>query len=420
MKKIFTILSVVVLFTTMSQAQFQSVQNGIWNDPQTWSANPAATALPDSNTSVIVNHIITISGSAVCKNLSINGKVYSGGNIHIYGDLFNNGELRDDPNHGSDYLTVTINGSIINDGLYISGTTNFEGNTSHHLQTLNGNTINFGSAFGRNSEVDFIIDGVAYISGNLLLGGSKMILPGGSTVLDTLVLNNGLIDGGVIECNNNVILGIGLNSTIGFSGVFSEQRHTFIKDAILEGYINFNGSSIDSTTVTTSLIGNIVNNGTIITGGSTSVEGTQLTKQYDTNNQTRIYLDYYWLINGTYTNGTRMWNVYNTDNTQWSIKVFFTDTKNYFNSGFFGIDNFGRYLLIFIVIFFTIGIMSYKYGLTSPLTISLATFLIIFFFDVVVNIIPAVVNISGNEVPYLLTFLSRLIFVIMVIKEVSK
>ncbi len=160
-------------------------------------------------------------------------------------------------------------------------------------------------------------------------------------------------------------------------------------------------------------------NGTIIAGDTTTTSGTQLTKSYNVSNQTRIYLDYYWLINETYTNGTRVWVVYSTSYTQWSIATFFTDLDTYLDSGFFGIDDFGRYLIIFILIFFTIGIMSYKFGFTSPLNISVMTFLIIFFFDVVVNMIPDLAP-FGVTIPNLLTFITGLIMVMLIVREGSK
>ena len=159
-------------------------------------------------------------------------------------------------------------------------------------------------------------------------------------------------------------------------------------------------------------------NGTIISGGSTGTEGTQLTLNYNTNNQTKIYLDYFWTINGTTTNGTKVWIVYNTDQTQWSIAYFFTDLKAYIDSGIFGLDNFGRYVIIFLVMFLVVGIMSYKYGLTSPLTVLLMIFLVVFFFDVVVGLIPTLTVANGHQVPYLLTFLSGLILIIFIFKEV--
>lgn len=163
-----------------------------------------------------------------------------------------------------------------------------------------------------------------------------------------------------------------------------------------------------------------LNNGTIITGDTTSTSGTQLSINYNTgSNITRIYLDYYWLINGTYTNGTREWKVYSTDNTQWSIGTFFSDLKSYMAVGIFGLDEFGRYFIIFFGLFLTIGVMSYKYGLTSPMTVFTMIFLTIFFFDVVVDLIPDISLAGGVVVPNILTFITGLILILIIFREVN-
>ena len=47
-------------------------------------------------------------------------------------------------------------------------------------------------------------------------------------------------------------------------------------------------------------------------------------------------------------------------------------------------------------------------------------FLVIFFLDVVVGIIPTISVIGGTEIPYILTFLSGLILVIFIIREVMR
>jgi len=138
------------------------------------------------------------------------------------------------------------------------------------------------------------------------------------------------------------------------------------------------------------------------------------------NNQSRIYLDYYWKINDTFTNGTRDWIVYSTEYTQWSIKTFFTDLTTYLDSGMFGIDNFGRYLLIFLLLFLTTGILGYKYGLNNPMFVTGLIFFVVFFFDVALEIIPAITIIGGRTVPNILTFLAGLIFLINIIREVNR
>jgi len=86
----------------------------------------------------------------------------------------------------------------------------------------------------------------------------------------------------------------------------------------------------------------------------------------------------------------------------------------------FGIDDFGRYLLIFLLLFLTAGILGYKYGLNNPMFVTGLIFFVVFFFDVALGIIPAIKVLNRSTVPYILTFLSGLIFAINVIKEVNR
>ena len=90
------------------------------------------------------------------------------------------------------------------------------------------------------------------------------------------------------------------------------------------------------------------------------------------------------------------------------------------DSGLFGLDNFGRYLIVFIILFLTIGKMSYKYGFTSPMTITALTFAIIFFFDVVVGLIPPITMFGGHVVNNLLTIVAGIILVISILTEVKR
>jgi hypothetical protein len=155
-------------------------------------------------------------------------------------------------------------------------------------------------------------------------------------------------------------------------------------------------------------------NGTVITGGNTGTEGTNLTLNYNTTNQSIVYIDYYWTIAGNTTNATRYWIVQNTDYTGYSIKTFFTDLNSYLLTGIFGLDAFGRILIVFLIIFISSGILSYKYGMTNPLAVSSLTFSIVFFFDVVVNLIPDIRGISN-----LPTFISGVVLILTIINEVK-
>jgi len=56
------ILIYVFLLTSRLSAQFISVRDGDWRNPQTWSLDSEATAIPDSNSIVTVNHNAIVSG----------------------------------------------------------------------------------------------------------------------------------------------------------------------------------------------------------------------------------------------------------------------------------------------------------------------------------------------------------------------
>jgi len=155
-------------------------------------------------------------------------------------------------------------------------------------------------------------------------------------------------------------------------------------------------------------------NGSIISGGSTTTEGDPLTLVYNTGNQSVIYMDYYWVINGEYTNLTRYWVVYNTEHTEYSIWKFFIDLNAYLSAGMFGIDNFGRVFLVFLILFISVGLVSYKYGIVSPMAVASLMWAIIFFFDVVVDLIPSFTGI--NHLP---TYIVSLILALVIFREVQ-
>jgi len=158
-----------------------------------------------------------------------------------------------------------------------------------------------------------------------------------------------------------------------------------------------------------------LNNGTILQSTSATSNGGFLNLAQDTETFDRIIMDYYYVINSTYINYTTYWNTFNTGNTDWSIKNFFEDFNAYFEEGFFGIDEFGKYLLIFLVLFISVGVMSYKFGLVSPVAISSMVFAIVFFFDVTLDLLPEPVN----AIPNTLTFISLIIVVVLVFREVQ-
>ena len=103
----------------------------------------------------------------------------------------------------------------------------------------------------------------------------------------------------------------------------------------------------------------------------------------------------------------------------WSLNNFKEDLNNYLDSGMFGIDDFGRKMIIFIFIFFTVGILSFKYGFTSPLAVTTSIFLLLFFFDVVLELIPEI-SPFGIVIPNILTMLTGIILILLILKEASR
>jgi len=155
--------------------------------------------------------------------------------------------------------------------------------------------------------------------------------------------------------------------------------------------------------------GTVINSTNALTNGGT-VQVIGNARDYD-----RITMEYYYIINGTTMPYTASWNVFNTNYTQWSIKTFFTDLDAYVAVGFFGLDSFGFYFLIFMSMFLAVGILGYKYGITHPLVLSGLLFAVVFFFDVVVDLLPEIVG----AVPNILTYIAALILTISIVKEVQ-
>lgn len=148
---------------------------------------------------------------------------------------------------------------------------------------------------------------------------------------------------------------------------------------------------------------------------SESTNGGTATLNFNTGNHTEIFMNYYWVINDTYMNGTRFWAVVESGGTGWSIRNFFTDLKNFITADLFGLDNFGLALICFLSIFLIGGIMSYKFGITSPATILGIIFGLTLFLNIGVDIIP----LGSSPVRYFPTIFMGLIFVGTLFREVT-
>lgn len=146
---------------------------------------------------------------------------------------------------------------------------------------------------------------------------------------------------------------------------------------------------------------------------STIETGGFLSRNLNTGNNTDIQMEVFWTINGNQTNVTRLWKVLDTADEGFSIKTFFDDLSTFLNSGIFGLTNFGLGIIVFMIIIITTGVLSTKFGITSPAGISIIVFSMVLFFDVGLGIIPNPIG----AVPNFPTIFIGIIFLGLFIKE---
>ena len=134
----------------------------------------------------------------------------------------------------------------------------------------------------------------------------------------------------------------------------------------------------------------------IFASNTSTTNGGFLSTSINVGTNKTIWMDYYYVVDGNYTNFSKSWIVRTSGDTSFSLSNFFTDLKNYINvddeagkgSGLFGLDEFGLGLIIFILIFLFTGVMSYQFGFKSPETIWFVIFGFVLLFDAVLGIIP--------------------------------
>lgn len=231
------------LMTANYYSQFISIKNGDWRDPLTWSSDPNSTAIPDSNSSVTVNHYVVVSSSPYqsceCKNLTIsetgvidnytsswvsgdlnvknnlinNGTISPAYDFWLYvgGDFFNNGIITKHYISNKQYLYLM--GNLYNNGSFrFSNTTiskylyqNSSTPHEHTIKSLNDSTIYLGEVSVQDSMGIITIDSLAILSGTINLNGSKILLTTKNTYSNDLIFDKLTIYGGSIEANKNTL-----------------------------------------------------------------------------------------------------------------------------------------------------------------------------------------------------------------------
>jgi len=150
------------------------------------------------------------------------------------------------------------------------------------------------------------------------------------------------------------------------------------------------------------------NNSATGTGGNVSLI-------MDVGVNSTIVMEYYYIVNGNQTNWTRSWYITEGDYGL-GISTFFKDLITYTNDGIFGLNEFSRTLIIFLIIFLLVGVMAYNSGVYSPAAIVWMIFVMVALFDFGAGLIPNPVG----AVPNFPTILTLFVAIGLTIREVAK
>lgn len=162
-------------------------------------------------------------------------------------------------------------------------------------------------------------------------------------------------------------------------------------------------------------------NGTSVftTNASSGSNSGTLRVLLNTGDNSSIIMNGWWAVDGNYSNFTTYWGVRDQSGTDYSIKNFFTNFSTFVSQGLFGLNGFGVGLLVFATIFIFVGIMSYRYGVTSPAALMSLVVGLVAFFDVGLGLIPKYIP-AGNPIPHLATILVVTLFAGLFIREVRR
>lgn len=187
-------------------------------------------------------------------------------------------------------------------------------------------------------------------------------------------------------------------------------------ETLTNGTLTFFNFSLTSSYWDVSSFGfNLTNqDGTIVDTTSATTSGGSVYVYHNTSNDTSLTMTYYWIVSGNTTSGSFTWVVFDGTGAGFGVTTFFNRITTYLGEGIFGITTNSMVILIYLIIFISVGIMSLKFGIRSPATIMMVLFGLGFLFEVHLELIPLV-----GGVPMLTTTIG-IIVAIALIREYLK
>lgn len=138
--------------------------------------------------------------------------------------------------------------------------------------------------------------------------------------------------------------------------------------------------------------GFIITNGTgteLVRNSSSATTGGSVLYDINTSNNETIIMNYYWNIDGNWSNFSTIWYVYDNYGAEWSLKKFGSHLKIYLQAGMFGLNDFSIIIFVFIFIFVSVGLISHTSGIYSPATMLIMATALLAFVDFGLGILPA-------------------------------
>lgn len=175
-------------------------------------------------------------------------------------------------------------------------------------------------------------------------------------------------------------------------------------------YFSTTGAAMDK-------IGVNITNGTanLYTSQVSSVTSGNFTASINTSNYGYITMTPFWTSGNTTNTISKTWTVTNINGQSYSILQFTNDLGTYTKAGFggIGLNAFSLNIIIFLIIFVSTGIMSWKFGLYSPTAIVGIVFAESLLFDAVLGL----VTLPANAPQGFLTFFVGMVLAALLIKE---
>jgi hypothetical protein len=167
-------------------------------------------------------------------------------------------------------------------------------------------------------------------------------------------------------------------------------------------------------------------NGTLIgSNSSTSVSGgTLYLFNINVSNGTYLYIQPYYIINGTTTliNTPRAWRLQPIEGRQYSIWNLFQNIDTSIDTGLFGFNDFGRILIVVLLLVIMVGTLSQRYGLASESGVTGLIFGVVFLFEVGLDFLPEIqIPLTGVTLPQ--GFLTAIVFFLLlatILREESR